>query len=115
MGLAIGAGFYECVVIGFALILLSIRILPGVERWIVSRARNMNIYLELDTMEHLGAAINRMKAEGLELFDVEIEKNASGSGTLCGTFTVRLHQRQQHVELLARLSALDGVLAVEEV
>lgn len=115
MGLAIGAGFYECVLIGFVTILLSIRILPGLERWILSKARNMNLYLELDSMEHLGAVLNRMKAEGLELYDVEIEKSANGSGTLCGTFSVRLHQRQQHLELLARLSALDGVLAVEEV
>ena len=53
MGLAIGAGFYECMVIGFILILLSIRVLPRLERWIVERARNMNIFVETDSAEEI--------------------------------------------------------------
>ena len=35
MGLAIGAGFYECVILGFLLIFLSIRLLPYFENWII--------------------------------------------------------------------------------
>ncbi len=115
MGLAIGAGFYSCVVIGFVLIVISIQVLPKIERWLIARARNMNISVEMDSVEHLGAVINRLKAAGLVLYDVEIEKSAAGNGRLNGTFTLRLNQRQQHAELLARLSSLEGVLEVEEV
>lgn len=115
MGLAIGAGFYECVIVGFLLIIFSIQVLPRLERWILARSRNMNIFVEMDSVVHLGAVINRMKAGGLILYDVEIEKSKNGGGRLNGTFTVRLDQRQQHAELLAKLSALEGVLAVEEV
>lgn len=43
MGLAIGAGFYECVLLGFLLILLTNRLLPFVEDAIIESARNMNI------------------------------------------------------------------------
>ena len=43
MGLAIGAGFYECVVLAFLLIFLSIRFLPYLENFIIENARIMNI------------------------------------------------------------------------
>lgn len=115
IGLAIGAGFYECVIVGFLLILISIQVLPKLERWILARSLNMNIFVEIDNVVHLGAVINHMKDGGLVLYDVEIEKSKTGGGKLTGTFLVRLEQRQRHAELLAKFSALDGVLAVEEV
>ena len=54
MGLAIGAGFYECVLLGFLLILLTNRLLPFVEDAIIESARNMNIYVEFQTLDNLG-------------------------------------------------------------
>ena len=115
MGLAIGAGFYECMVIGFVLILLSIQVLPHLERWIVERARNMNIFVETDSAEHLSQIIRAMKDAGLTLFEMEIDRGDTGAGSLCGNFSVRLGPHQQHTQVLARLSTLEGVLAVEEV
>ena len=114
MGLAIGAGFYECVLIGFLLIVLSIGVLPALERAVIAKARNMNIYIRLDSVEHLGDVINQMKTSGLMVYEVEIDKEENGLGALGGVFSVRLNQRQHHTELLAKLSTLDGVLAVEE-
>ena len=46
MGLAIGAGFYECVFVGFLLIIFSMKLLPGIERAILSRARNILLLLK---------------------------------------------------------------------
>ena len=43
MGLAIGAGFYECMIVGILLIELCMRVLPFVENWIMAKARNLNI------------------------------------------------------------------------
>ena len=50
MGLAIGAGFYECVGLCFALIFLVIRLLPFIENAIIENARNMNIYVEFQSI-----------------------------------------------------------------
>lgn len=46
MGLAIGAGFYECVLLGFLLILLTNRLLPFVEDAIIESARNQTSMME---------------------------------------------------------------------
>ena len=54
MGLAIGAGFYECVLLGFLLILLTNRLLPFVEDAIIESARNMNIYVEFRSLDDVG-------------------------------------------------------------
>ena len=63
MGLAIGAGFYECVLLGFALIFLTNRLLPMVEDAVIENARNMNLYVEFRTLDDLGDIIGRIKAQ----------------------------------------------------
>ena len=115
MGLAIGAGFYACMIVGFALILLSMLALPRLERIIVERARNMNIFVEMDGVERLETVIRGMKDAGVTLYETEIDKDTPGKGRLKGIFSVRIGPKQQHTQVLADISTLDGVLAVEEV
>ena len=116
MGLAIGAGFYEGMIIGFLLILLCMKLLPLIENAVIAKAKNMNIYIEMDSIENLGNVVNRMKAEGLSLYDVEIDKEQHGAiSQVNGLFSLRLPKKQQHTEILAMLSTLDGIIAIEEV
>lgn len=116
MGLAIGAGFYECMVIGFLLILTSMKLLPFIENAVMARAKNMNIYIEMDSIENLGDVVNHMKAEGFKLYDVEISKDQYGnSAKVNGMFYVCMPERRQHTEVLAKLSTLDGIIVIEEV
>lgn len=115
MGLAIGAGFYECVLVGFLLILLSIRFLPWLERRVVARARNMNVYVTLDSAEYLGPVLHCLKGDGIILYDTEIEKAELGVGSINGCFSLRLPPKLAHTDLLAKLSLQEGVRSVEEV
>ena len=74
MGLAIGAGFYECFLIGFALVIFIMKLLPLIEDAVLSRARNMNIYIEMDNIENLSNIVNRIKADGIRMYDVDIDR-----------------------------------------
>ncbi len=116
MGLAVGAGFYECVMVSFVLILLCMTFLPMVEKAILSNARNMNIYIEMDSIENVANIVNRMKAKDISLYDVELnrEKNELNSTTISAVFMIRLPRRMHHADVLARLSTLDGIVAIEE-
>lgn len=80
MGLAIGAGFYECVLLGFLLILLTNRLLPFVEDAIIESARNMNIYVEFQTLDNLGDIIARIKSQGGQIYEVDLDPGAGRSG-----------------------------------
>ena len=79
MGLAIGAGFYEGVFLSFVCIFLSIKVLPFVELFLLSRSRNMNLYVELTSLERLKDFITLTKAIGIQIFDVELDR---GGGPL---------------------------------
>ena len=70
MGLAIGAGFYECMIVGFILIFLCMRILPLIENAVMAKARNMNIYVEMDSVENVGAIVSLIKSENITLYDL---------------------------------------------
>ena len=70
MGIAIGAGFYECVIIAFVLMFLCIHFLPVVEVYLLENARNMNIYVELKSLDDLGVLLSHVKARGVQIYGV---------------------------------------------
>ncbi|MBR6791118.1 MAG: MgtC/SapB family protein [Oscillospiraceae bacterium] len=115
MGLAVGAGFYECV-LGFALIFLSFRILPYIETMIVERARNMNIYVEFMSLDDVGRIIARIKAQGAQIYEVDITRGKEGvSRAHSAVFAIRLDQRRAHERILTSISELESVTVIEEV
>lgn len=116
MGLAIGAGFYECMLVGFLLIFLCMRILPFIESAVMAKARNMNVYVEMDSVENVGAIVNLIKADNITLYDVEIDKEQHEHLTqINAVFSLHLPHKKDHTEILARLSTLDGIITIEEV
>lgn len=116
MGLAIGAGFYECVLIGFLLVIMCMKLLPLIENAVLARSRNMNVYVEMDSVENLGNVVNCIKAENIMLYDVDIDREEHvRESQVNGLFSLRLPAKQQHAEVLAKLSTLEGIIAIEEV
>ena len=88
MGLAIGAGFYECVFLGTVLIFLSMRYLPIVENMMVEHAPFLNIYVD--------------------------HGRGPGSSKPSAVFSLRLAKRHSHSDVLVSISELDCVYTVEE-
>lgn len=116
MGLAVGAGFYECVLIGFVLILCSIKFLPMVEEMINYNSHYLNIYIEMEGMDDLGGIINYLKGRSIRIFDVDIDKvGRDGVSQVNALISTHLPGRVPHTEVLAGLSTLDGILTIEEV
>lgn len=116
MGIAIGAGFYECVLLAFLLIFISIRFLPIVDSFIRENAMFMNIYIEFDSMNNIGTLINRIKSFDLQILDVEIERERKKSGLHSkAIFSIRLLRRQQHTHILSALAELECISLIEEI
>ena len=116
MGLAIGAGFYECMLVGFLLIFLCMRILPFIESAVMAKARNMNVYVEMDSVENVGTIVNLIKSENITLYDVEIDKEQHEHLTqINAVFSLHLPHKENHTEILAKLSTLDGIITIEEI
>lgn len=115
MGLAIGAGFFECVLLGAILIFISMRILPAAENLIIEQAPFLNIYVEFSSLDDIGCIIGHIKKQDVRILDVEIDHGrADGSGSPSAVFSLRLANRRLHAEMLVSLAGLDCVYAVEE-
>jgi putative Mg2+ transporter-C (MgtC) family protein len=116
MGLAIGAGFYECVILAVLLITFCVRLLPIFEGFLVERARNINIYVEFASLDDVGAIISRIKEQGAQIFEVDInhgEENRSLKPS--AVFSIRLNQRCLHEEVLTAISDLEHITMIDEV
>lgn len=116
MGLAIGAGFYECMLISFLLIVMSMKFLPYIENLIMSKAVNMTVYIEVDNIENLGSVLGFLKREEVRIYEVELDKQQNEHvSQINSLLSIRLPMRCKHTELLAALSTLEGVISIEEV
>ena len=114
MGLAIGAGFIEGALFACLLIVSTIIVFSRLERMIISKARNINLYLEFAHMDDLGSLISLIKAQGIRIFDVEMKKPSKDKSYPSAVFSIRLPKRMQHTALMATLAGVECVRAIEE-
>ena len=116
MGLAIGAGFYECVAIAFFLIFLSVHVLSPLESLIIESARNMNIYVEFRSLDNVGDIISCIKAQGAQIYEAEVDHGQeSVSHHPNAIFALRMEQRGGHARLLTAISEMEDVYAVHDI
>lgn len=116
MGLAIGAGFYECMIFGFALIFLSIKVFPLIENAALATARYMNIYVEFVSLSDIGAFIQKIKGEKIKIFEVDLEKEPDMNLKYpSAVFSLYLPRRTPHSEIIAMLSQQDNICTIEEI
>ncbi len=115
LGLAIGAGYYECVAVSVALIFVCMYAFPALENRLIQRSRYMNILAELDGMECLGGVLAALREQGVTVFDIDLSKQPEDRRAQLGVhLSVYLPKGLNHTELLAQLAALGGTVSIEE-
>ncbi len=115
MGLAVGAGFFECAIIAFAAIILSTTLLDKIEKMITSRSRNMNINVMVTETAVVASVHEVLRSMNIKIYDSEItnvRELANESPNV--VIETQLSRRRPHVEIIAALAAIDGVISVEE-
>lgn len=116
MGLAIGAGFYECVLLSFVLIVLAIRVLPAVEAFVVDHARNMNLYVEFESLDDIGSIIACIKSQNAQIYQVDISRGRDETNRHPNAvFAIHLKKGRMHEQLMVCLSEIDHVYFIEAI
>jgi len=116
MGLALGAGFYECVVLAFLLILAVVLLLPRIEMFLIEKSRNMDVYVEVDTLDGIPEVIGCLKARNIHIYDVDIQRGSrSREEHPNAVFSIRLVKKQSHTQIVAMLSQLEGIRTIKEI
>lgn len=114
MGIAIGAGFYECVMLAFTLIFLCNRVLPFIENAIVENARNINLYVEFNSLDDVSKILGCMKAMDAQIYEVDIERGGHERLHPSLTVSLRLNRRKTHAKLILALSELESIHTIDE-
>ena len=113
MGLAVGAGFYECVLLAFLLIFVVVHLLPAVELYIIENAKNMNMYVEFQSLDNVAEIISRIKAQDVTIYEVELDHGKqTQSQHPNAVFAIRMNRKGTHAKLLATVSELENVYVV---
>ena len=97
------------------MIFLSIRLFPIVDVYIQENARDINLYLEFNSMDDISTIINQLKAQNVQIYDIDIERNRSGEQLHPSSiFSIRLNEKIPHTQLLSELAGLDCLCTIEE-
>ena len=114
VGLCCGAGFVEGAVIATAIILFAEFVFAKLEYFIISNSRASNIYIEYVEASLLGAIVDVIKKSGANVIDLEITKSKGSLKHPCAIFAVQFPRKSSHQALMAAISKIEGVVAVEE-
>ena len=115
MGLAIGAGFYLGALIACTLIIITVVLLTKLESFILARSRNVNMYIEFESMDDVALIVAKFKEQNVRVFDVEISKQKSSkTGCPNAIFSLLLPKKKPHCIVLANIAQLESVRAIEE-
>ena len=115
VGLSLGIGFYTGAVIGCVLIFVVMALLQGLDDWVMSSTKVINLYVEFDQMTDVGAFLRFAKEQGFRISDLEMTRangvGDNGTAILC---TLRLAKKKPHAEILQMISEVERVRYVEE-
>ncbi len=114
MGLAIGAGFYTAALIGCLCIILTIVVFSKLERLILSRARNINLYIEFEHMDDLSGIVEKIRDQQIRVFDVEITK-AKGGAYPNAILSLQLPKKKPHTAVMTAIAEVETVRTIEEI
>lgn len=115
VGLSLGIGFYTGAVVGCVLIFVVMALLQGLDDWVMSSTKVINLYVEFEQMTDVGVFLRFAKEQGFRISDLEMTRangvEDNGIAILC---TLRLPKKKPHAEILQILSAAERVRYVEE-
>lgn len=116
IGLAIGIGFYEVAILGCLFIFGGMSILHKLDHYLMTRAKVMEFYIELNDIESMSHLIQIIKENEMKVSCIEVIKEQEVLGGKIGILmTVKQKLEGNHEEVMAILTAVEGVKYIEEV
>ncbi len=115
MGLCIGAGFYECAIIGCLMIWLTISYFTGIEKHLIATSQNMNIGIVISDTSVLPVVFQILKDMDIKIYDSEITnmKNLKNEPPFV-IIEMKMPKRRKHSDVIATIASIDGVISIEE-
>ena len=115
VGLALGIGFYEAALAGGIAIFTIMTLLQKMDNKMHSRAKRIDIYIELEKNMLLGDFLRLVREKDLNVSNVQRE-NSSAKEEVVRAYSATLvaQRRYKHAELLDMVTDIPGVIFAEE-
>lgn len=114
VGLAIGAGYVEAALIATVFVLLTEVVLSRLEYFIMSTARDINLYVEYKESSALEEMTIYLRERSVSVSDLQITKSGSAEKNPCAILSLALPRKMTHDHLMTALAGIEGVVSVEE-
>ena len=116
IGMAVGAGFYELVIVGVVLVIIVMNVMTPLEGAFKRRVRNINVYVEFTAVEDLSDIVNVIKQMGATIFEIDIEQNKrEGTKVPGAVISMKMQKgKASHSEMLSSIAELSCVMSIRE-
>ncbi len=115
MGLAIGAGFYTGALVACLLIVITMILFTKIESFVLTRSRNINLYIEFENSDDIVDILAKFKSVGVRIFDVEITKAKHAENKIPNAIiSMRLPKKMPHTQVFSLTTEIDSIRSVEE-
>lgn len=116
IGLAIGSGYYEGAILGTFAIVIIMVVLHSLDRRLTNNTKAIILYVEFTKMSVMRKLVGFARENDIKVEDVEVEQpNNMMEAKMAAVVTLRLPNKENHLEFLEKVSSLEGVIFVEEI
>ena len=115
LGLAIGIGFYEGALVAAILIFVSLALLPKVETFFFNLSRSIDLYIEIDSVEHFREFIKYTKTLDTKSCKTSVHQEGAGiPGAVSFTLSMTLEKGTDVKKIEASIKEFEGVYLTED-
>lgn len=112
VGLAVGIGFIEGGILITVMMLLSLHILPYVERFATRHSRYCNVFIDLEKSRHLHTVIQDLKEAGISIDSIDMGRPDYEEG-ISVHLVLYMKRAMEQTEIYDILMKSDKVISVD--
>lgn len=113
VGLAVGIGFIEGGVLITAVMLLSLHVLPFVERFATRHSRYCNVFLDLEKSQDLHVVIQDLKEAGIAIDSMDMSGNRGTGEDISVHLVLYVKKSMERTEIYSILTKSNKVTSVD--
>lgn len=113
VGLAVGIGFIEGSVLITAVMLVSLHVLPFVEKFATRHSRYCNVFLDLESSRDLHLVIQDLKEAGIMIDSMDMSENRGAEGDISVHLVLYVKKAMGRTEIYDILTKSNKVTSVD--
>ncbi|MCR4905898.1 MAG: MgtC/SapB family protein [Clostridiales bacterium] len=116
IGICAGSGFYEAVLIAILIVILVLNVMWPLERQFKRRMRNINLYVELYSIDDIAVISDLIESMNAQIFDIELERTErTEKGYPSAVFNIKMSkENRSHSAMLSSVAEMPCVQSVQE-